>query len=266
MFLKTVAASISRGQLAVPKCRWLITNHHSIPTRRLIFKYQYTLQKDADGYSYVYYSYIFASFLQALKDIPRNAYYIATKVGRYETDPKKMFDFSRQKTLESVDQSLKLLGLHYVDIIQVVLYSYATKFAKTFIKFCAPLVFTQHKTPKYTQFSKWLRDIKMFRKLPGMNSTVHHTQNIISIRYTSSPISLRSIFMLYYYLLFTLPCGFLTGEFPEEILYATFVFPSLSLPWLKRFTFPSCHLKDPLMELESNNFKIQTEQTGGDKE
>jgi len=56
---------------------------------------------------------------KALKDIPRNAYYIATKVGRYETDPHKMFDFSRQKTLESVDHSLKLLGLDYVDIIQV---------------------------------------------------------------------------------------------------------------------------------------------------
>lgn len=56
---------------------------------------------------------------KALKDIPRNAYYIATKVGRYERDPRKMFDFSRDKTLESVDHSLKLLGLDYVDIIQV---------------------------------------------------------------------------------------------------------------------------------------------------
>lgn len=92
------------------------------------------------------------SFLQALKDIPRNAYYIATKVARYETDPKKMFDFSRQKTLESVDHSLKLLGLDYVDIIQVGLYSYATKFAKTFIKFRAPLVFTQYKTSVHTIF------------------------------------------------------------------------------------------------------------------
>lgn len=56
---------------------------------------------------------------KALKDIPRNAYYIGTKVGRYETDPTKMFDFSREKTLWSVDHSLKLLGLDYVDIIQV---------------------------------------------------------------------------------------------------------------------------------------------------
>ena len=70
-------------------------------------------------------------FLQALKDIPRNAYYIATKVGRYEKDLRKMFDFSRDKTLESVDHSLKLLGLDYVDIIQVGPYSYANKSAKT---------------------------------------------------------------------------------------------------------------------------------------
>lgn len=120
------------------------------------------------------------SFLQALKDIPRNAYYIATKVGRYEKDPKKMFDFSRQKTLESVDHSLKLLGLDYVDIIQVGLYSYATNFSKTFIKFCAPLVFKQYKTLVYTQYFKWLRDIKLFRKLPSMNFAVCHTQHRIS--------------------------------------------------------------------------------------
>ena len=160
------------------------------------------------------------SFLQALKDIPRNAYYIATKVGRYERDPKKMFDFSRQKTLQSVDYSLKLLGLDYVDIIQVGLYSYVTKSAKTFIKFCAPLVFTQYKSLVYTQFFKWLRDTKLFIKLPGTNIAVCHAQHrisstdlpsAISIRYTPSPtcIFLRSILMLYCYLFFTLPSSFL---------------------------------------------------------
>jgi hypothetical protein len=105
------------------------------------------------------------SFLQALKEIPRNAYYIATKVARYETDPRKMFDFSRDKTLASVDYSLKLLGLDYVDIIQVGLYPYATKFTNIFIKFCATLLFTQYKTLVYTQFSKCLTDIKLFNFL-----------------------------------------------------------------------------------------------------
>jgi aryl-alcohol dehydrogenase-like predicted oxidoreductase len=40
-------------------------------------------------------------------------------VGRYEPNFEKMFDFSAAKTIESVDQSLQLLGLDYVDVIQV---------------------------------------------------------------------------------------------------------------------------------------------------
>jgi aryl-alcohol dehydrogenase-like predicted oxidoreductase len=71
------------------------------------------------------------SLLQALRDVPRNAYYIATKVARYETDPRKMFDFSREKTLKSVDHSLKLLGLDYVDIIQVCQHSHSTELQKS---------------------------------------------------------------------------------------------------------------------------------------
>ncbi|CBY42838.1 unnamed protein product [Oikopleura dioica] len=54
-----------------------------------------------------------------LPDIPRDKFVIATKVARYDTDPKKMFDFTNDRTLASVDESLKLLGLDYVDIIQV---------------------------------------------------------------------------------------------------------------------------------------------------
>lgn len=55
----------------------------------------------------------------ALKDIPRSAYYLATKVGRYEQRFEGMFDFSAKKTRESVEKSLDLLGVEYVDIIQV---------------------------------------------------------------------------------------------------------------------------------------------------
>uniref|UniRef100_A0A034VYK6 D-threo-aldose 1-dehydrogenase n=1 Tax=Bactrocera dorsalis TaxID=27457 RepID=A0A034VYK6_BACDO len=55
----------------------------------------------------------------ALKTVPRQAYYIATKVGRYEKDLVKRFDFSAKRTRESVEKSLKLLGIEYVDIIQV---------------------------------------------------------------------------------------------------------------------------------------------------
>lgn len=54
-----------------------------------------------------------------MKGIPREAYYIATKVGRYELDYENMFNFSKEKTRKSIDKSLELLGLNYVDVIQV---------------------------------------------------------------------------------------------------------------------------------------------------
>lgn len=56
---------------------------------------------------------------KALKGIPRKAYYIATKVGRYELNYENMFDFSKEKTRNSFKKSLELLGLDYVDVIQV---------------------------------------------------------------------------------------------------------------------------------------------------
>ncbi|EZA46827.1 L-galactose dehydrogenase isoform X2 [Ooceraea biroi] len=56
---------------------------------------------------------------KALKGIPRQAYYIATKVGRYELDYDNMFDFTVAKTKKSFKKSLELLGVDYVDVIQV---------------------------------------------------------------------------------------------------------------------------------------------------
>ncbi|XP_014488989.1 PREDICTED: L-galactose dehydrogenase-like [Dinoponera quadriceps] len=56
---------------------------------------------------------------KALKGIPRHAYYIATKVGRYELDYENMFDFTVEKTRKSFEKSLKLLGVDYIDVIQV---------------------------------------------------------------------------------------------------------------------------------------------------
>ncbi|KAF7417852.1 hypothetical protein HZH68_000505 [Vespula germanica] len=56
---------------------------------------------------------------KALKGIPRQAYYIATKVGRYELDVKNMFEFSKEKTRHSFKNSLDNLGLDYIDVIQV---------------------------------------------------------------------------------------------------------------------------------------------------
>lgn len=42
-------------------------------------------------------------------------------MGRYEKILEKMFDFSAEKTEASVDNTLQLLGLDYVDLIQVCL-------------------------------------------------------------------------------------------------------------------------------------------------
>ncbi|CAD6996161.1 unnamed protein product [Ceratitis capitata] len=55
----------------------------------------------------------------ALKSVPREAFYISTKVARYEKDLVKRFDYSAKRTRESVEKSLKLLGLDYVDVIQI---------------------------------------------------------------------------------------------------------------------------------------------------
>lgn len=50
--------------------------------------------------------------------MPRETYYIATKVGRYEIG-KDGFDFSATTTRQSIDISLKRLNLDYIDIIQI---------------------------------------------------------------------------------------------------------------------------------------------------
>ncbi|XP_030037555.1 L-galactose dehydrogenase isoform X2 [Manduca sexta] len=56
---------------------------------------------------------------KALVGIPRDTYFIASKVGRYEKTTERMFDFSAEKTEAGVDNTLRLLGLDYVDLIQV---------------------------------------------------------------------------------------------------------------------------------------------------
>jgi L-galactose dehydrogenase len=52
---------------------------------------------------------------KALKEIRRDRYYLATKVGRYGDD---LFDFSAKRVTASVDESLARLNVDYVDIIQ----------------------------------------------------------------------------------------------------------------------------------------------------
>lgn len=52
---------------------------------------------------------------RALRGVPRDAYYLATKVGRYADAE---FDFSARRVTRSVDESLRRLGVEHVDLIQ----------------------------------------------------------------------------------------------------------------------------------------------------
>lgn len=52
---------------------------------------------------------------KALKQVSRERYYLATKVGRYGDAE---FDFSADRVIRSVDESLARLNIDYVDIIQ----------------------------------------------------------------------------------------------------------------------------------------------------
>ena len=50
--------------------------------------------------------------------MPRAAVYVLTKVGRYAPDPRAMFDFSGDRVIASVHESLDRLGIEYIDVIQ----------------------------------------------------------------------------------------------------------------------------------------------------
>lgn len=50
----------------------------------------------------------------ALRDVPRDSYFLGTKLGRYD---RAHFDFSARRVAESVDVSLHRLGVDYLDIM-----------------------------------------------------------------------------------------------------------------------------------------------------
>ena len=56
---------------------------------------------------------------RALKNIPRNKYYLSTKVGRYGKDGVNTWDYSAQRATESVYESMERLGVDYIDLINV---------------------------------------------------------------------------------------------------------------------------------------------------
>ncbi|CAO3586382.1 unnamed protein product [Absidia cylindrospora] len=61
--------------------------------------------------------YILGEALHQLKEeFPRSTYYLETKIGRYGYTPKD-FDYSTQRTLESVAESMRRLRTDYIDVV-----------------------------------------------------------------------------------------------------------------------------------------------------
>lgn len=58
---------------------------------------------------------------KGLENHERFSYYLATKVGRYNSDkdPSEWFDYSYKRTIESVEESLKIFNTDYLDLVQV---------------------------------------------------------------------------------------------------------------------------------------------------
>ena len=68
-----------------------------------------------------YYGYYKAETVlgKALKQIPRDKYFLSTKVGRYGKDGVNSWDYSARRATESVYQSMERLGVDYIDLINV---------------------------------------------------------------------------------------------------------------------------------------------------
>ena len=56
---------------------------------------------------------------KALKEIPREKYYLSTKVGRYGKDGVNLWNYCGKRTIESVYESLERLNVDYIDLINV---------------------------------------------------------------------------------------------------------------------------------------------------
>ena len=56
---------------------------------------------------------------KALKNIPRDKYYLSTKVGRYGKDGVNTWDYSAKRAQESVYESMERLHIDHIDLINV---------------------------------------------------------------------------------------------------------------------------------------------------
>jgi aryl-alcohol dehydrogenase-like predicted oxidoreductase len=68
-----------------------------------------------------YYGYFKAETVlgKALKDIPRDKFYLSTKVGRYGEDGHNTWDYSADRVTRSVYESMERLNIDFIDLINV---------------------------------------------------------------------------------------------------------------------------------------------------
>ena len=68
-----------------------------------------------------YYGHLKAEIVlgKALKEIPRDKYYLSTKVGRYGKDGKNYWDYSAERVTASVYESMERLNIDCIDLINV---------------------------------------------------------------------------------------------------------------------------------------------------
>jgi aryl-alcohol dehydrogenase-like predicted oxidoreductase len=68
-----------------------------------------------------YYGFLKAETVlgKALQQLPRDQFYLSTKVGRYGQDGVKSWDYSGARAVQSVEESLRRLHLDYIDLINV---------------------------------------------------------------------------------------------------------------------------------------------------
>ena len=68
-----------------------------------------------------YYGHLKAEMVlgKALKEIPRDKYFLSTKVGRYGKDGVNTWDYSGRRATESVYESMERLNVDYIDLINV---------------------------------------------------------------------------------------------------------------------------------------------------
>ena len=68
-----------------------------------------------------YYGHLKAEMVlgKALREIPRDKYFLSTKVGRYGHDGVNTWDYSAQRVTQSVYESMGRLNVNYIDLINV---------------------------------------------------------------------------------------------------------------------------------------------------